>query len=102
MFKVLLIVYVIGGGKNITYTTGFEFQEFHSMTDCNTVAEQMVKIQEGQTYKDDSEIPGYFTTRCVQMSSTESVAPPPEPVAAEVIPSQVAPSKYRRHSRWDD
>ena len=102
MFKVLLIVYVIGGGKNITYTTGFEFQEFHSMKDCMFVAEQMNKLQSDQTYKDDSEIPGYFATKCVQMSATEKFVPTPEPVATEVIPVQVEPSEFRHHKRWDD
>ena len=104
MFKVLLIVYVIGGGNSITYTSGFEFQEFHSMADCETVQKEMKKIKGVATYKDDSVIPLFYDTKCVPMTAVEvehkstAYSIRPEPVEPEPDP----PTTKRKHSRWDD
>jgi len=104
MFKVLLIVYVIGGGNNITYTSGLEFQEFHSVDDCENVRDEIKALKTSQTYKDDSPIPFHYATKCVEMKttgnqyqsssssgSTEEAPPPPEP-----------PAPTRNQSRWND
>lgn len=113
--KVLLIVYILGGGAAVksggtsTYNTNFVFQEFYTMEDCEMVEKEMENLANSWyrgKNKDDT-IRAMFSTKCVEITSMSPSADvtltmpeipksdPPKPP-----PIQVAPTT-RKHKRWD-
>jgi len=111
MFKVLLIVYVLGGGSTVngdgsnTYTTNFIFQEFYSTTDCK-VAKQHMQELVGKWHigSEENTVSALYSAKCVTMTAKPTIeVSPGNPVPSAVKPT--APpvsSDMRRHKRWDD
>ena len=108
MFKVLLIIYVVGGGgsKGVddTWNVGFEFQEFYSMTDCETVKEKMETMVEpwhrGKNH--DNKIAAHYSAECVQMTAVSSRVRNIQPVEIEEkVVVEPEPEPLRQHNRWD-
>ena len=110
MLKVLLIVYVVGGGGSndieSTWNTNFQFQEFDNMAQCNdaiTTMEEMVEPWH-RGKKKDNKVEAYYSTKCVnyQMAADGEEAVLPEDVVDEVPDPEKTNAEPRRHSRWDD
>ena len=110
MFKVLLIVYLVGGGRgdDYTFTTNFVFQEFNSMVDCETTIETMKELNGDWHYGSNKKnvIPAHYSAKCVEMVATgqaqiRSQEPPPE--STETVPDPTPPPeiKLNPHERWD-
>lgn len=104
MFKVLLIVYFLGGGgavkdhttKGTTFNTSFTFQEFYSMEDCEAVRTKMKEMSDVWHWGDDMEnkITSLYSTSCVSMTAkNEPIDPPPK--------TAVPPPETTKHERWD-
>ena len=111
MFKVLLIIYVVGGGgsKGIddTWNIGFEFQEFYSMTDCETVKEKMeTMVEPWHRGKNDNKIKAHYSAECVPMTAVSSHVRNIQPVEVDVdgeveVVVEPEPIPRRTHKRWD-
>lgn len=120
MFKVLLIVYIVGGGgsdnvKNV-YNTNFTFQEFYSMEDCQTAVKTMDGLltwnrsPDGTPDAKKDYVKALYSTECVPMTATimkkdesqTSWRPPAGPPSDYIPPVTEPPPTYHKHSRWDD
>ena len=110
MFKVLLVVYVLGGGHSgsYAYNTNFVFQEFNSLADCEAVIEKMEDLADNwHRGKKENVIPFHHSAECVEMTSSGvpgySTRPPVSESVVDdppVIPP-TEPIRTRKHKRWD-
>ena len=110
MFKVLLVVYVLGGGHggSYAYNTNFVFQEFNSVADCEAVIEKMEDLADNwHRGKKENVVPHHYSAECVTMTSSGrapgySALPPLESAIDDpplIKPTE--PIKTRKHQRWD-
>ena len=109
MLKVLLIVYVVGGGGSndikSTWNTGFEFQEFDNMAQCNDAVDKMEEmVKPWHRGKTDNNISAFYSAECVnyQLAPKGTKAVLPEDVVDETPDPEETNAEPRRHSRWDD